>query len=496
MKRTALVISLLVLLLPGCDRQGPGNEINVSVLGGPVRLRSPAEQPQGADAALLGAIGQGLVRFDAGAEIEPGVAMRWARSDDGLYYTFRLARELAEAEPTARRLRRLVRDQRGRNHGDTLDAIREIRAVTPEVIEIRLSSQRPELMALLASPSFALLHNGRGTGPLEIAADGRRSKILALKADETNKHSGESASRHSKRRIVLRGERPALAVARFASGQAALITGGDFVDAPYPRLAGIAPANILADPATGLFGFRISRRAVPLMTVEIRQALSMALDRDAIGDALGAPGWRSSHAILPPGLTDIAQPTRPFWARAIANVRGASGQAVAQRVAEARRIVAGWCRVHNCNGRLSLTVAMPDGIGAALLFAALRRQWRAIGVDIERAHPGASADLSLIDEVAPADQADWYLAHFLCARGGPCSEEADRAYLAARAEADPTARARLIAEAERRLAAIAPFIPLAQPVRWSLAVRELEGFRPNARAIHPLAPLIRNQNTG
>jgi len=494
MKRTALLISLLALSLSGCDGQGPSNELNVSVLGGSVRLRSPTDQPKGADAALLGAIGQGLVRFDAGAEIEPGVAMRWARSDDGLYYTFRLDRELAEAEPTARRLRALVRDQRGRGYGDTLDAILEIRAVTPEVIEIRLSSPRPELMALLASPSFALLQDGRGTGPLEIAADGRRSKILAPKVDPSQKASGEGASRGDKRRIVLRGERPALAVARFASGQAALITGGGFVDVAYPRLAGIAPTSILADPATGLFGFRISRRAAPLMAVEIRQALSMALDRDAIGDALGAPGWRSSHAILPPGLTDIAQPTRPFWARAIANVRGADRQDVAQRVADARRIVAGWCRTHNCSGRLDLTVAMPDGTGAALLFAALRRQWRTIGVDIERVRPGERADLSLLDEVAPADQADWYLAHFLCARGGPCSEEADRAYMAARTEADPAARARLIAEAERRLAAIAPFIPLAQPVRWSLAARELEGFRLNARAIHPLAPLIRNQN--
>ena len=52
----------------------------------------------------------------------------------------------------------------------------------------------------------------------------------------------------------------------------------------------------------------------------------------------------------------------------------------------------------------------------------------------------------------------------------------------------------MISEAEQRLTALAPFIPIAQPVRWSLAAPDLPGLRLNARAIHPLAPLIGNQS--
>ncbi len=51
----------------------------------------------------------------------------------------------------------------------------------------------------------------------------------------------------------------------------------------------------------------------------------------------------------------------------------------------------------------------------------------------------------------------------------------------------------MIAEAEQRLTAIAPFIPIAQPVRWSLAAPGLPGFQLNTRAIHPLVPLMGNQ---
>ena len=122
------------------------------------------------------------------------------------------------------------------------------------------------------------------------------------------------------------------------------------------------------------------------------------------------------------------------------------------------------------------------------------RQWRAIGIDAVQVRSTDAADLRLIDAVAPADLADWYLSWFLCARGRPCSEEADKAFAIARSTTDPALRARMIAEAEQRLAAIAPFIPIAQPLRWSLAAPDLPGFRLNARAVHPLAPLTGNQN--
>jgi oligopeptide transport system substrate-binding protein len=493
MIRPTLIALSTVLLLASCGGGDGGGQVAVSVIGRETRMRDPASVlPRQADAALLGAVAQGLVRLDAGAQVEPGLAIRWAISDDGLYYTFRLDRELAEADRVAVQLRRLIRRYRNAAPGVRIDAVREIVAVTPEVIEIRLSAPRPELLALLAGPAYTLPAGG-GTGPLLV--DGSVGRLTTLQPKPIGVTiEDDRLKAFARRRIHLRGERAALAVARFAQGDIQFVTGGGYNDYIYARLAGIPPRNVQIDPANGLFGFRVARPASAMMAAEIRQALSMALDREALGTALGAPGWRPTQAILPPGLTDLAEPSRPFWAQAFANVRGSDRQAFDARVQTARRIVGIWRSQHGDDEPVRIVVAMPEGPGSAILFAAIRRQWRMIDVDAVRVGPRDAADLRLIDEVATADQADWYLAHFLCTEGRPCSEEADKAFDLARSATDPARRAHLIAEVEQRLAAIAPFIPIAQPLRWSLAAPDLTGFQLNARAVHPLTPLMGNQN--
>jgi peptide/nickel transport system substrate-binding protein len=493
MTRSIALLTAL-LLLAGCGGGEREGQVSVSVIGRETRLRDPAAAtPRQADAALLGATAQCLVRLDAGAQVEPGLAIRWAISDDGLYYTFRLDHELADADRVVARLRRLIRRQATADPTTGLEAVREIVAVTPEVIEIRLSAPRPDLLSILAGPGFTLPMRGEGSGPLLVDGKVGRLTILRPKAVPVLADD-DKAQALAARRIRLRGERAALAVARFAAGEISLVTGGGYNDFVYARVANLAPRLIQVDPANGLFGFRVGRSSSPAMAPEIRQALSMALDRDALGAALGAPGWRPAQAILPPGLTDLAEPSRPFWAQAFANVRGSDRLAFARRVATARRIVGIWQSRQPGDGPVRIEVAMPDGPGSTILFAAVRRQWRAIGVDAVKVRATDGADLRLIDEVAPTGQADWYLAHFLCSRGRPCSEEADQAFEIARSTTDPALRTRMIAEAEQRLAAIAPFIPIAQPLRWSLAQPDLPGFRLNQRAVHPLAPLIGNQN--
>jgi peptide/nickel transport system substrate-binding protein len=494
MKRPALIALMTAILLTGCGGGRGGDEVTVSVIGRETRLRNPINGlPRHVDAALLGAVAQGLVSRDAGGQIEPGLAMRWAISDDGLYYTFRLDNRRADADRIVSRLLRLIRRYRSQPLGAGLDAVREVVAVTPEVIEIRLSAPRPELMSLLAGPAFAILIDGQGSGPLLI--DGKVGRLTSLRPPSVpDGNEDEAANAFAKRSILLRGERVGLAVARFVNGEAMLVTGGGFEDFIYTRIANVPANNIQIDPATGLFGFRIARPSPALMATEVRQALALALDRDAIGTALGITSWRPAKGILPPGLTGIPEPNRPFLARAIGNVSGSDARVLAGRVESARRMLETWRAQNGVEDRIRLLVAMPEGPGSAILFAAIARQWRPIGVEAVRVGASEAADLRLIDEVAPLDQAEWFLAHFLCDRGRPCSEEVDRAFRAARSTLDPAEHARKIAETEEKLAAIVPFIPIAQPVRWSLAAPDLPGFKTNSRAVHPLAPLIGTQN--
>src|SRR5688500_5252550 len=81
------------LLLAGGCRESETGPVAVSAIGGRPQLVNPNLKPLDAPGAfLLEAVAQGLVRFDAAGEIEPALAQRWTVSDDGLRYTFRLAR--------------------------------------------------------------------------------------------------------------------------------------------------------------------------------------------------------------------------------------------------------------------------------------------------------------------------------------------------------------------------------------------------------------------
>ena len=102
----------------------------------------------------------------------------------------------------------------------------------------------------------------------------------------------------------------------------------------------------------------------------------------------------------------------------------------------------------------------------------------------------AAADLRLIDEVAPNDDALWALRRLSCRRDTLCNREVQELIDQAVRNIDVGQRAQQVSEAEGVLGSYAPFIPLATPLRWSVASQRLTGLRANGRAQHPLNHLI------
>ena len=105
-----------------------------------------------------------------------------------------------------------------------------------------------------------------------------------------------------------------------------------------------------------------------------------------------------------------------------------------------------------------------------------------------------SADLRLIDEVAPYDSALWYLGRVGCVRKIHCSALADAALQAASLASSAEERMARAAEAEALMQAHNGYIALGAPVRWSLVSRRLSGFTPSPRARHPLNHLFSSPN--
>ena len=474
---TVAMLCALALGLSACRERATG-PVTASAIGGPPQLVNPNLEPlDPASAFLLEAAAQGLVRFDAAGEIEPALAQSWIVSDDGLRYTFRIRRTewagggRVTAEQVVARLRAAVSRASRNPLKPALSGISEIVAMTDEVLEISLAGPRPNFLQLLAQPEMAIVREGRGTGPYRAEEAGPRLVRLVLPAEvEEELEEAEEASA-----ILLRGEAAALAVARFAEGQADLVTGGTAGDLPFAVAA--QPGDALVhDRAAGLFGLRFASAEGPLSDPEIRRALSMAIDRQALVAAIGVAGLEPRTSLVGAGAHELPQPAQPDWAGAPLPMR---------RELAARAVDALWGE-----GPARLRVAVPDGPGYRRVFAYLRRDWRLIGVEAERVPAGAAADLELVDSVAPAALASWYLRHFTCEAGPVCDPLADQALESARIAPTAAERRSQLAVADSILTGIAPFVPLAAPVRWSLVGPRLTGFRPNAFARHPASELI------
>ncbi|MGY4398321.1 oligopeptide transport system substrate-binding protein [Sphingomonas sp. UYAg733] len=474
------------LLLAGCDRRSDAGPVIVSVIGDKPQLADPSRGERDLSGRLLlDSTAQGLVRFDATGQIEPGIAERWIVIDDGMSYIFRLREaEWSDGRPVTAEdvvivLRRQI--QRGSRNPllPFLTAIDEIVEMTPEVIEVRLKRPRPDLLKLFAQPELAVFRTRPpgGSGPFRITDAGKRDVTLHPAFDPARSPDDVVAEPGPAANVQLIGERAARAILRFAARDSDLVSGGTFIDWPMLAHVDIAPTNRRIDPAAGLFGLAVVSREGFLGDARNRAAVAAAIDRDAIVSAFSAD-WTGATQLLPEQLDSARPAAAPDWA----------ALSIADRFALARARVAEWQADKADPPRLR--IAVPSGPGATILYGMIAASLRRVGIDPIRVALDADTELRLIDAVAPYDSARWYLGT-ACA---PCDETTLAAIEAARDAPSTPLRARYLAEADAALAIDGAFIPIARPLRWSLVALRLRQWQGNSRAWHPLNHLRNDTN--
>ncbi len=477
----ALPTALIVLLaLAGCRKAHDAGPIDVSVIGASIGAMPTTPDGDTTDApaaALIAATGQGLVRFDAAGQVVPGLAERWTVAGGGRSLLFRLpdlpppGRAPIDAGAVARRLRAAIAPASRNPLKPLLGAIDEITAVTPQVIDVELRAPRPNMLQLFAQPALAM--GDARTGPFSIAAmRGGVATLRPLPDPDADPDDGETARAPE---IRLRGEPAAHAVARFAAGRAALVLGGGFADLAVARAAALPRDALHLDPVRGLFGFAFVDNGTGGATADpdVRRALAMAVDRDRIAMLFGVPGWTPSPTIVAPATPEVATPTIPAWAAMPLDARrGVAAQIVARGPTPP-----------------TVRVAMPAGPGARMLFALVADDWRRIGVSAVAVGPADTAELRLVDLVAPADVASFYLRAFGCEQHVPCTAVSDQLLIAARYAPTLAERSVLLTQADALIAQTTPFIALGPPIRWSLVAPDLDLYRDSPRGLHPLNEL-------
>ncbi len=472
-RTSLLTLGLGAMLVAGCDRRPDSGPVVASVIGGMPRLVDPARgRADTPSRLLLDATAEGLVRFDASGQIEPGLAERWIVIDQGMSYIFRLRDaqwpdgSRVTADQVVTQLQRQIATGSRNPLTPFLTAVDEIVTMTPQVIEVRLRRPRPDLLKLFAQPELALWQRsaGGGAGPMRLVAKTR--SLLLRPAFDPNRADPEDQRRtRPEEDVRLIGERAAQAIVRFVAHDSDYVTGGTFADWPLLAFGGVAPTNLRLDPAAGLFGFAIVRRDGFLADQRNRAAISGAIDRAAVTGAV-MQNWEPAERLLPDMLDSAVPPALPGWSL----------------LSQAERREQAATRVANWGQPVRIRLALPDGPGATALYGQVGASLLAVGVTPVRVGLNDDADLRLIDLVAPYDSARWYLAN-ACA---VCGDEARAALIAARDARTLAERSRLIAAADAALAVDTAYIPIARPLRWSLVALRLRQWRPNSRAWHPL----------
>jgi peptide/nickel transport system substrate-binding protein len=317
---------------------------------------------------------------------------------------------------------------------------------------------------------MGFVYEGSGTGPFSIdrpkGSDALRlSREIALTDEE----------RPEKEQLDLDGASVEKAVQAFAAGDADLVLGGTFADLPVARSVNLPRRALRFDPASGLFGLVPGRTAGPIADPEVRRLLSQAIDRDALIIALSVPGLVSRATVLEPDLDDIADPAAPAW--------------TATALADRRPMLAAAARKLFDSSAPTVTIALPEGPGADVLFRRLAADWGALGLTVRRAGAKEQADLKLIDEVAPSTSPSWFLRRFRCSAAAICDERLDELLKGARETAVLGQRSALLDEASKEVDSKQLFIPIAAPVRWSLVSARIASFAGNRFAIHTLTGL-------
>lgn len=465
---------------------------------------------------LLRDLYEGLVAEDAAGRLIPGLAQSWHTSADGLHWRVRLRPRLRWSDGSAllaedfiASFRRAVDPATAAPYAAMLSAIDK----APEIIAGRLAPERlavgaegpwllfrlqhpePALPAILAQtiafPVHRALREGRlGAGDPRLPVPGPFR--LVERVPHSHARLAPNPWHHARGEIrldqvVFHVTEDAFAeLARFRAGELHLTE--TIPPGSYARLRAQWPEQLRVAPYLGSFWFGINLERAPLgQSLALREALSLAIDRDILVRHVTGAGEAPAWTATPPGLEGHGPP-RPAWAQWPQSRREGWAR---QRLAESglmplRQPIEIRYNTHPLQRRTALAVAamwqQVLGVACRLhneewrVFVANRRARRLTEVfrggwiaDL----PDAGNFLELFRSDSPLNATGYQ------------DPEFDRLLSTARWERDAAQRQRVYQAAEARMLAAHPILPLYHNVSRHMLHPALRGWIDNPLDRHP-----------
>jgi oligopeptide transport system substrate-binding protein len=485
---------------------------------GDVATLDPQKTGSVTEADILGDLFEGLVTYDSGGRIVPGVAESWTISDDGLTYTFKLRDakwsngDKVEAGDFVFSFRRLLNPataaqyanifypivnaesvNRGKAGLETLG----VRALDATTLEIDLAAPTPYFLQLLAhqtaapveernvrryGDSFTRAGNLVSNGPYRLEYYFPNDRAVLVKNE--NFHDAQHVA--VDREIVLPLEDRAAALLRFQAGEI-----DSYPDAPAEQIGFIKEKlkdSLKLSPSLGAYYFVFNTRKPPFDHPGVRRALSMAVDRNFLAEDIWGGTMTPAYGLVPPGINNYGAPVLPDWATASAGER--------EKTAKALLAEAGF----DDNKPLHVEIRYNSSENHKNTCVALADMWRRIGVESTLINSDAKSHFALLQkggdfEIARAGWIGDYSdpQNFLSLAEGDntglnyshyANPDYDALLREAAHERDLDARARILAKAEAILLRDQPIMPLMFYLTKNLVSPRVKGWRANGLDRH------------
>lgn len=342
----AVLLLFLVALATGCSR--PMDRASLVFLNGaePQSL-DPAAITGQPDGRIATALFEGLTAYDEKGQPQPGVAERWEVSADGRVYTFHLRTDArwSNGEPVTsadfvKSWRRTllpetaseyayqlhyIRNARPFNEGKLQDfAEVGVQAPDPQTLVVSLENPTPFFLNLCAFATLLPVHvdsvtewekKGQSwTKPGRLISNGayvlEEWRLFDRIRLRQNPHYWNRANVGMETVDAIPSARPHTAFNLYTTGEADLMLD-----------KGLVPTSLMAElrhrpdfhsaPFLGNYFIRFNATRKPFDDVRVRQAISLAIDKQSIVDKITRGGELPADSLTPPGTAGYAPPAGP-----------------------------------------------------------------------------------------------------------------------------------------------------------------------------------------
>ena len=522
MQRCRILFIVSCLVLSACSpndvpQGGAGNASDGVVLrrgsGGEPDTLDPHRNEETSGADILRDLYEGLTTETADARLVPGTAESWTVSDDGLVYTFSLRADArwsngdrVVAEDFVAGLRRTVDPATASTYAEILYPIENAEAVVngelpptalgvlaldATTLEIRLAAPTPYFLSLLSHGTTYPIHRpSLETHGNAFARPGRLVSNGAYALTEwvvqshiklhRNAHYWDRDNVQIDTVYYYSTEDVDAELRRYRAGE--LDFTFQFPASQFDWIEENLPGELRNEPYISTYFYGFDTTEPPLDDARLRQALSMAIDRDVIARDVAGAGQIAAFGLVPSGVDHYAG-ARYAWAELDA----------AERLAEARRLYA--AAGYSADDPLQLEIRYNTSENHARIAIAVAAMWNQnLGVETQllneewkvllqtRLRPSAW-QVMRFGWTGDYNDAFTFLEIFESSHGqnftGFADADYDRLLDRIAAERDTDVRADLMAAAERRVLDAYAVMPLYFYTNKHLVKPYVHGYRAN-----------------